>query len=715
MLPVNTSPEIVLLITLLSAIGLVLSMAAMGIAYLRVRYARDALDESERRYRAVVEDQTELICRFGPDGTLVFVNDAFCRFFSKKPDEIVGTIFVPPMSSDERERVSTLLKSLTTIQPIATITNKVDLPTGESRWIRWNNRAIFDELGKIDEFQAVGTDITNVMIAEEKLREYHESLEDQVHSRTQELMNANAMLQQQVAERTHAEHLLAAEKERLAVTLRSIADGVITTDTQGRVLLLNKVAEELTGFRHEQAFLRPISEVFRVVDENSRTPAGLPAPAGLQGGGYPGRTARRILLSEGQPERLVEQSAATITDHENRTIGTVIVFRDMTERQKLEQELIRTQNLESLGLLAGGIAHDFNNILTAIFGNVMLAKFSEDMSSESYERLFEAEKSIVRAKELTHQLLTFSKGGAPVKETADISGLVVDTTTFMLRGSQTRCEFAISPGVWPVDVDVGQISQVINNVVINADHAMQSGGTIRLSLENIRIEQDTSLPLSPGKYVRITIADNGIGIPKENIERVFDPYFTTKTGGSGLGLSTARSIILRHNGHISIESEPGYGTMIRIYLPASEKGIVSPPEPDTAGPLHGEGRVLVMDDEEAIREIAQALLEHLGYRVDVARDGEEAIAMYRKEFGGPDPYRVIIMDLTIPGAMGGKEAVGHLREIDPDVRAIVSSGYSNDPVMADFHSFGFFGILAKPYSVADMGRVVRQVLLGDSS
>jgi PAS domain S-box-containing protein len=715
MLPVNMSSEVVIIVTVLSAIGLVLSMAAMGIAYLRVRHAKDALDGSERRYRAVVEDQTELICRFKPDNTLVFVNDAFCRFFHRIPEELVGHVFIPPMDSDERKRVRSHLRSLTTMQPTGTTTNRVTLPTGENRWIKWNDHAIYDENGRILEFQAVGTDITDVMIAEEKLRVYHEDLEDLIQTRTQDLTNTNAMLQKEVAERTHAENLLAGEKERLAVTLRSIGDGVITTDTRGRVLLLNKVAEEMTGFRHEQAFMRPLSDVFKVIDEHTRNPITPPEPGIIRDSGHSSRNTRGILIAGNQTEKLVELSAAVITDHENKTVGIVIVFRDMTERQKLEQELIRTQNLESLGLLAGGIAHDFNNILTAIFGNVMLAKIGGEQGSESYDRLHEAELAIVRAKELTHQLLTFSKGGSPVKQTADISSLVVDSTTFMLRGSRNGSEFAISPSIWPVDVDVGQISQVINNIVINADQAMPEGGIIRVSLENFRIEPDTQPPLVPGRYVRITIADEGLGIPKENLGRVFDPYFTTKTRGSGLGLSTARSIIRKHDGHITVESETGAGTTVRIYLKASEKGEVLKGESDPAGPFHRNGRILVMDDEDAIREIAQALLAHIGYRADVARDGEEAITLYKQALAENDPFAVVIMDLTVPGGMGGKEAVRQLHAIHPEIRAIVSSGYSNDPVMANFHSFGFKGILAKPYSVAEMSRVVHQVLSENQS
>jgi|GEM_PF-6012789 len=317
MLPVDASPEIII-ITLISAIGLVMSMAVMGIAYLRVRNAKDALDESERRYRAVVEDQTELICRFKPDGTLVFVNDAFSRFFNIPREMLENTLFVPTMDAEEHEKIHSHLRSLTTIHPIATMINRVYLSSGESRWLRWNNRGIFDVKGSIQEYQAVGTDVTDIRIAEEKLQKYHENLEDLIHTRTQELMSANAMLQQEVAEQTHAEHQLATEKERLAVTLRSIGDGVITADTRGKVLLLNKVAEELTGFRYEQAFLRPLSEVFRVVDEQTRIPLEPPEPGRIRNTGQPVRTTRGILLTEGKPERLVEQSAAGITDHENK-------------------------------------------------------------------------------------------------------------------------------------------------------------------------------------------------------------------------------------------------------------------------------------------------------------------------------------------------------------------------------------------------------------
>jgi PAS domain S-box-containing protein len=681
----------------------------MVVAFLRLRRARDALDESERRYRAVVEDQTELICRFKKDGTHIFVNDAYCRFFGKMRSEILGTKFIPDMSAEEKRKVRNHLASLTPIHPIGSTTNLVEIPGQGMRWMKWNNHAIFDDTGSVTEFQSVGRDVTDVQLAEDELRKYQENLEALIDTRTQELVTSNAQLQQEVAERTIAEDQLAEEKERLAVTLRSIGDGVITTDISGRVLLVNRVAERLTGWKQEYASGYPIAQVLSLVDEKNRTPVENPALRLMNQDESSNFPYRAVLVARDGTERVIEESVSIMSDHENRTIGIVIVFRDITERQKLENELARTQKLESLGLLAGGIAHDFNNILTAIFGNITLARMHTGEDSPGYERLAEAENAMVRAKELTQQLLTFSKGGAPVKETADITGIIIDSTKFMLRGSQSRCEFAINPSLWTVDVDVGQISQVINNIVINADHAMSGGGIIQVSSLNCSLKKGTLLPLAPGRYVKITIADKGSGIPKENLTRIFDPYFTTKAKGSGLGLSTAISIIRKHSGHIEIESEPGKGTSVHIYLPASDKSLNGPVTGNDQL-VHGSGRILVMDDEEAILDMASALLSHFGYRPGVAHDGEEAITVYKAAAAGNDPFAVVIMDLTIPGGLGGKETIARLREFDPLVKAIVSSGYSTDPIVANFRQYGFVGILTKPYTAKEMSEIIKKVL-----
>jgi PAS domain S-box-containing protein len=706
---VHELPESLIWAIGISATGLILGLAAMVVAFLRLRHARDALDESERRYRAVVEDQTELISRITRDGTHIFVNDAYCRFFGKSRAEILGTRFKPAMSNEEMQKVKNHLALLSPIHPIGSITNRVDTPVQGIRWLKWNNHAIFDDAGNVTEYLSVGRDITEVQLAEDELRKYQENLEALIDTRTRELVTSNAQLQQEVAERTIAENLLAEEKERLAVTLRSIDEGVITTDTSGRVLLVNRVAERLTGWTQEYASDRPVAQVLSLIDEKNRATVGNPAMDLMNPDKTPVFPYRAVLVAKDGTERVIEESASIMSDHRNRTIGIVIVFRDITERQKLETELARTQKLESLGLLAGGIAHDFNNILTAIFGNIILARMHTDEDSPGFDHLAEAENAMVRAKELTQQLLTFSKGGAPVKETADITGIITDSTKFMLRGSQSRCEFAIDPGLWTVDVDVGQISQVINNIVINADHAMPEGGTIHVAALNCALKPGTPLPLVPGRYVKISITDTGVGIPPANLTRIFDPYFTTKTKGSGLGLSTAVSIIRKHSGHIDIESELGKGTSVHIYLPASEKNLNGSPSGNDT-PVHGSGRILVMDDEEAILDMASALLSHFGYRSGVARDGEEAIALYQEAAARNDPYSVVIMDLTIPGGLGGKETIARLLEFDPGVKAVVSSGYSTDPIVANFRHYGFAGILTKPYTATEMSEVIKRVL-----
>mgnify|MGYP003803482501 CR=1 FL=1 len=707
--PERVLPETVIWAIGISASGLILGLAAMVVAFLRLRRIRDALDESERRYRAVVEDQTELICRTKKDGTHIFVNDAYCRYFRKIRSEILGTKFIPDMGNEEKRKVKNHFASLTPIHPIGGMTNPVEIPGQGQRWLKWNNHAIFDDTGNVSEFQSVGRDVTDVQLAEEELRKYQENLEALIDTRTQELVTSNAQLQQEVAERTTAEDLLAEEKERLAVTLRSIGEGVITTDITGRVLLVNRVAERLTGWKQEYAAGCPLTQVLSLIDEKNRAPVESPALHPANQDGSSSVPYRAVLVARDGSERFIEESASIMSDHENRTIGFVIVFRDITERQKLENELTRTQKLESLGLLAGGIAHDFNNILTALFGNIILARMHMEADSPGYEHLAEAEKAMVRAKELTQQLLTFSKGGAPVKETADITGIIIDSTKFMLRGSQSRCEYAISPSLWTVDVDVGQISQVINNIVINADHAMPGGGIIQVSAINYMVKKGTALPLTPGRYVKITIEDKGSGIPKENLARIFDPYFTTKAKGSGLGLSTALSIIRKHSGHIEIESESGVGTSVHIYLPASDKDI-SGPKTGNDQPVHGSGHILVMDDEEAILDMASSLLSHFGYRTSVARDGEEAIALYKEAAARNDPFAVIIMDLTIPGGLGGKETIARLHEVDPFVKAVVSSGYSTDPIVANFRQYGFAGILTKPYTAKEMSEIIKKVL-----
>jgi PAS domain S-box-containing protein len=391
----------------------------------------------------------------------------------------------------------------------------------------------------------------------------------------------------------------------------------------------------------------------------------------------------------------------------------VIVARDITEQKQVEEERLRAIKLESVGLLAGGIAHDFNNILTSVFANIGLAKMitAKNTSSNTsvVERLNSAEKACLRARDLTKQLLTFSKGGAPVKSTTSIASIIRDTVEFVLRGSSVRCHLHIPEHLWPVVVDEGQISQVLQNLVINAEQAMPEGGEIEVNVDNISIPSPSDLPLKAGNYVRATVTDQGIGIPLDHLSKIFDPYFTTKQKGSGLGLATTYSIIKRHEGHVAVSSALGKGACFTFYLPASSMTEATQDEtPDDL--VGGKGRILVLDDDEEIQEVLGKMLQHLGFEVDLANEGEKALRYYAQALEQKAPYLATILDLTIPGGMGGKETLRQIKDLHPEATVIVSSGYSNDPVLARFQEFGFSGVIAKPYNILDLSKVLSQVL-----
>jgi len=506
-------------------------------------------------------------------------------------------------------------------------------------------------------------------------------------------------------------HELAAERERLAVILRSIADSVVATDSEGQIVLMNRVAESLTGWQQAVAVGRSFPEIFEILDEDTRQAKQNPVTRVLQSGSAIDLDLHTVLIARDGSERLISTSTAPIRHDEGKTIGVVLVSRDVAAHSKTEEDLLKSEKLESLGALAGGIAHDFNNILTTIVGYLSLAKGKIEPNSDLFEDVLEVEAAADRATDLTHQLLAFAKAGAPVKQVASMVDLLRDSATFTTRGSHVACEFDIDEVLWAAEVDRGQISQVIQNLVINADQAMPDGGRLYLRAHNRDLLESHGLPLPAGRYLHIVVSDNGEGVSDEHLQRIFDPYFTTNSEGSGLGLATAYAIVKNHGGHVTVASRVGEGTTFEIYLPATTVPAWEEVD-DDLGLIPGEGRVLVVDDEEPIRRLAGEMLLRLGYVADFAAEGREAIEKYRSALEEGEEFDIVIMDLTIPGGMGGREALGHLLDIDAGTCAIVSSGYSDDPVMADFANHGFVDVVAKPYDIVVLSHVLDRVMTG---
>ncbi|HVN95362.1 MAG TPA: PAS domain S-box protein [Syntrophorhabdaceae bacterium] len=374
------------------------------------------------------------------------------------------------------------------------------------------------------------------------------------------------------------------------------------------------------------------------------------------------------------------------------------IVRDIGERKRLEQEMLKMEKLESLGTLAGGIAHDFNNLLQGIFGYISMAKMSFNQKEKSLAMLEQAENALHQSVSLTTQLLTFSKGGKPVKKQISLLPVIENAAKFALSGSQCYYQLDIEPGLWQVDADGGQLGQVIQNMVLNADHAMPEGGAVVITAKNV-LKPDSKHPKLPkGNYVEISVQDRGIGIPKKYLQKIFDPYFTTKEKGSGLGLATSYSVIRNHGGLIDVTSESGKGTKFFIYLPAIEVEKEFKETTEVSSVVR-KGKILVMDDDKLVRGVAEELIRTLGHEVDCAKDGIDAIQKFVLARDSGKPFDVVILDLTVKSGMGGEQTIKELREIDPSVKAIVSSGYSNSRAVVDYHSYGFAAFLNKPYSI----------------
>ncbi|GEM_PF-2326068 len=621
-----------------------------------------ALRDSEEKYRTVVENANDFIFMIGEHSRVLSVNRAGARLWGKEPSEIEGKrvtdMFPADLAAEYTGSLSQVFRTGENLQ-----VERRMVVRDKEFWITTSLSPVRDESGKVWAALGITRDITERKRAEERLR-FLSSITEQV------------------------------------------SDAVVVSDTERRITYINKAAQDLFGYGADEVIGLKTDVLRAKLSEDYEDIHKTTASGKVWLG-------TRLSRRKDGTAFLNELKVTPIRDRDGRISSYVGIQRDITERVRMEQERQKLSKLESVGTLAGGIAHDFNNLLTGIMGNIQLAvsRMETGKIDGVYDRLMESEKACLRAKDLTQQLLTFSKGGAPVKKVISVEQVVRDSAAFALRGSSARPEFSISGDLYAAEADEGQISQVISNVVINAAQAMPQGGQINISARNTIIGNESGLPLPEGTYVEVIIEDHGIGISKEHCGKIFDPYFTTKPRGVGLGLATSFAIIKNHGGHIAVESEVNVGTICRIYLPASLKPVPDGNEEKSFGrnpPVRG--KILVMDDEEVVRDLLRDTLADLGYDVVLTRDGAEAVEKYFETGKSGKPVDAVILDLTVPGGMGGMEAMKKLLEKDPQVKAVVSSGYANDSIMANFRKYGFTAVLNKPYSLRDLQNTLQGVL-----
>jgi len=629
------------------------------------------LKTKDERFTSIMTLSPDIISIMGADGELLYNSPAAERIHGYTVEEMIGRNTLELIHPDDRETVGMAMARLLA-QPGAydTVQYRYRNKNGSYTWM-----------------EAVA----------------HNQIDNP-------LLQGIIVISRDISKRRQAEDDLKASEERYHRFTSITSDYVYccsrTTDSPYRIKWLAGAVEQITGF--SQSEIEQMGCWLKVVhpDDLERIRDFLESLSV----GSRGVVKFRILTKAGT-ERWIQESCsceAGALPGELELYGTA---QDITERELLHDQLLKNQKLESLGVLAGGIAHDFNNIITGIMGNISFAQIFLDAGHKSYKPLMQAEKASMRAAELAHQLLTFARGGEPVKRLISIEQLVHESVSLVLRGSNVRGNICIPEPLHAVEADEGQVSQTFNNIIINATHSMPGGGELTISASNVTLGRSNPQALSPGPYVRITFVDEGCGIPPENLKRIFDPYYSTKASGTGLGLASAYSIISKHGGCIDATSLVGKGTTFTLYLPSTGsvyqgKESASQQTYDMKSGAH----ILVMDDEELIRNLAADMLTHLGYQVKTCADGAEAISLYRAARESGEPYSAVIMDLTVPGGMGGAEAAKGILEIDPQARLIVSSGYSNDAIMSEYQSHGFCAAVAKPYKVEDVGQLLGAAL-----
>lgn len=526
------------------------------------------------------------------------------------------------------------------------------------------------------------------------------------------LIEEKKRLLNELASLESAYKIIASRKNELEKMLESIGEGVIAVDLNMRVIFCNITAAVICGRDKDVCAGRPLAELFSLINTASRQAAANPVEKTFQTAQTVGLEHNSAIITPAGEEKYLSATSAPIFNDAGELNGAILVFRDISDRKKMEEELLKVSKLESLGVLAGGIAHNFNNLLTGITGNISYAKFIIPEDSPAQEALSTAEQIVFKAKDLTSQFRTFSGGGAPVKKTVYVSDTIKPTVDFVLRGSKVKASYEINDELWPAEIDEGQIKQLITNLVINAVQAMPDGGNLSIAASNELIDASSSLNIPAGKYLKISFKDDGGGIAPENISRIFDPYFSTRQSGSGLGLTASYSIARKHGGIITAESSLQRGAAFNVLLPVSLKNEAARGAGDTHKSLkiHHAHKILVMDDESIVREVTANLLKHLGYRVHTVKNGSEALAAYTEASAAGAPFDALILDLIVPGDLGGAEVVKKLKDGGAAPRAVAASGFSNEMVMSKYEKYGFCAVISKPYKIKELDELLQKII-----
>ncbi|HEX2957701.1 MAG TPA: PAS domain S-box protein [Chitinispirillaceae bacterium] len=684
-----------------------LAIAAIFIYIALLRFKLFALSPEDAA-GIIVKTMSDALIVVSTDRKIEIVNNALLSMLGYTEHELLGKhpeVIIGKFTTGE-DSVTRLLRS-GIVSDFGTYFRK---KSGDTIPISLSWSVLRNHENKLSGIVFIGRDISEREKIQKELQNARDELEKRIEERTQELRIANEQLQERIEAQLKFDAQLAAEKEWLSVTLRSIGDGVITTDSLGNIISMNPAAEHLTGWLQNEAAGKYINEVYVCSSE----PSNIHESEGHALASLMKDTASKapvnnhstIMSRDGIKYRVAEQAAPIFDNAGGNKVGYVMAVRDITERIVLEEELFKARKLESINLLAGGIAHDFNNLLTSIVTNLFMAKMELPPNKETAQLITNAEKAAFRASNLTKQLLLFSNAGNPTREKISVKEFIENSVGFYLSDSKSDYKLELKDDLWKILIDRGQFDQVLNNIINNADEAMPDGGGIIVKATNIDILPTHNLPINPGKYVCISISDTGEGIDETIIQRIFDPYFTTRNSSNGLGLTTAFAIIQKHGGHITVESTKNCGTKFNIFIPASEDDPPADTLDQSTSLSESNHNILLMDDEETIRLSIKKVLKHLGYECILAENGDHALQAVKEHIKKNVKFKAIILDLTVHGGKGAVDIIDELRTLEPNARLIVSSGYANDKVIIDYQNYGFHAAITKPYTIDNLASVL---------